>query len=143
VLASPDSTIYNVSYSRFTSNTTISDNYTAGFIQLNDTPFIPGLHHPEPLHCHRLQHPGGGHSNSDQYVAGCYSYCQGLNSTSGGAPCTGKGCCETAISPNLTDLGGIFCRSARAVCGASTHASIYAMRCSSRLGGTASGSRTF
>ncbi|XP_020171591.3 wall-associated receptor kinase 3-like [Aegilops tauschii subsp. strangulata] len=47
------------------------------------------------------------HSNPDLYVAGCYSYCQGINSTSNGAPCTRKGCCETTITPNLTNFAAL------------------------------------
>lgn len=97
----------NVSYRCFASNTTISDNYTAGFIFLNNTPFIPSTrNHFAVIGCRTLGLISGytyTHS-SDLYGTGCYSYCQGLNSTSDGAPCTGKGCCETAISSNLTDF---------------------------------------
>ncbi|KAL6622653.1 hypothetical protein ACP70R_032532 [Stipagrostis hirtigluma subsp. patula] len=90
-----------VSYSCFTSNTTISDNYTA----LDITPFIPSTtrNHLTAIGCSALGLIGG--SNPDPYVAGCFSYCQGINSTSDGEPCTGMGCCETTISPNLTDFG--------------------------------------
>ncbi|WVZ91286.1 hypothetical protein U9M48_037477, partial [Paspalum notatum var. saurae] len=59
--------------------------------------------------CNTLGIIGGNKQNSsDLYVAGCYSYCQDINSTSDGAPCTGTGCCETNISPNLTDFRQIY-----------------------------------
>ncbi|PAN21903.2 hypothetical protein PAHAL_3G498400 [Panicum hallii] len=99
----------NVSYYCFTSNTTISDNNTAGF-SLEGTPFIPSITHNRftVIGCNTLGLIGGyTHSNSDLYVAGCYSYCQGINSTSDGAPCIGMGCCETTISPNLTDFAAL------------------------------------
>nr|CAB3462631.1 unnamed protein product [Digitaria exilis] len=99
-----------VSYNCFTSNTTMSDNYTAGY-GLEGTPFIPSptRNRFTVIGCNTLGIIGGYmHSNPDLYVAGCYSYCQGINSTSDGAPCTGMGCCETTISPNLTDFAGVF-----------------------------------
>ncbi|KAL6847113.1 hypothetical protein ACP4OV_022966 [Aristida adscensionis] len=99
-----------VSYNCFTSNTTMSDNYTDGY-NLEDTPFIPSTTRNRftVIGCNTLGLIGGyKHSNSDLYVAGCYSYCEGINSTSDGAPCTGMGCCETTISPNLTDFAAMF-----------------------------------
>ncbi|TVU49040.1 hypothetical protein EJB05_00331, partial [Eragrostis curvula] len=93
-----------VSYNCFTSNTTLSDNYTTGF-SLEGTPFLPSTTRNRftVIGCNTLGIIGGSIS-SNLYVAGCYSYCQGINSTSEGAPCTGTGCCETNISPNITDL---------------------------------------
>jgi hypothetical protein len=99
-----------ISYNCFASNTTLSDNKAAGF-NLEGTPFIPSTtrNHFTVIGCNTLGIIGGyKHSKSDLYVAGCYSYCQGINSTSDGAPCTGTGCCETTISPNLTDLPALF-----------------------------------
>lgn len=99
----------NVSYYCFTSNTTISDNNTAG-VSLENTPFIPSITRNRftVIGCNTLGLIGGyTHSNSDLYLAGCYSYCQGINSTTDGAPCIGIGCCETTISPNLTDFAAL------------------------------------
>ncbi|CAN6357062.1 unnamed protein product [Urochloa humidicola] len=101
----------DVSYACFTSNTTISDNHPTGF-NLNSTPFIPSTTRNRftVIGCNTLGLIGGymhNNSDSDQYVAGCYSYCQGLDSTSDDASCAGLGCCETAISPNLTDFAAI------------------------------------
>ncbi|OEL36092.1 Wall-associated receptor kinase 1, partial [Dichanthelium oligosanthes] len=107
--------VYNdVSYTCFTSNTTISENHPAGF-NLNSTPFIPSTTQNRftVIGCNTLGLIGGymhNNSDSDQYVAGCYSYCHGLNSTSDDAPCAGLGCCETAISPNLTDFAAVLPR---------------------------------
>ncbi|CAM0948810.1 unnamed protein product [Alopecurus aequalis] len=98
-----------VSYNCFTSNTTVTDNYTGGF-DLVDTPFIPSTIRNRfmVIGCSTMGLIGGNtHSDADLYVAGCYSYCQGINSTSNGAPCTGKGCCETTIAPNLTDFAAL------------------------------------
>ncbi|CAN6352392.1 unnamed protein product [Urochloa humidicola] len=99
-----------VSYNCFTSNTTMSDNYTAGY-GLESTPFIPSTTRNRftVIGCNTLGIIGGYmHSNPDLYVAGCYSYCQDINSTFDGAPCTGMGCCETTISSNLTNFAGVF-----------------------------------
>uniref|UniRef100_A0A0A9HB20 Wall-associated receptor kinase galacturonan-binding domain-containing protein n=1 Tax=Arundo donax TaxID=35708 RepID=A0A0A9HB20_ARUDO len=98
-----------VSYNCFTSNTTMSDNFTAGF-DLEDTPFLLSTtcNRFTVIGCNTLGIIGGSmHSYSDVYVAGCYSYCQGINSTSDGAPCAGMGCCETTISPNVTEFAAI------------------------------------
>ncbi|CAD6266888.1 unnamed protein product [Miscanthus lutarioriparius] len=94
----------DVSYSCFTSNST-SYNYTTGF-RLDTTPFIISTrNHFTVIGCNTLWLIGSTMDNSsDLHVAGCYSYCEGINSTSNGAPCTGTGCCETAISSNLTDF---------------------------------------
>ncbi|XP_062201889.1 wall-associated receptor kinase 1-like [Phragmites australis] len=99
----------DVSYSCFTSNTTMSANFTAGFT-LDGTPFIPSTTRNRfmVIGCNTLGIIGGYMgSNPDLYVAGCYSYCQGINSASDGAPCTGTGCCETTISPNLTEFSAL------------------------------------
>ncbi|KAM0896177.1 hypothetical protein ACQ4PT_023353 [Festuca glaucescens] len=99
-----------VTYSCFSSNTTVMDNYTGG-ITLVGTPLLPSTARNRfmVIGCNTMGIIGGyTHSNPDPYVAGCYSYCQGINSTSNGAPCTGKGCCETTIPPNLIDFGAIF-----------------------------------
>jgi hypothetical protein len=99
----------SISYSCFTSNTTIMDNQTGGF-SLDGTPFIPSTTRNRftVIGCNTLGIIGGyTQRNPDLYVAGCYSYCQSINSTSDGAPCTGKGCCETTITPNLTDFNSL------------------------------------
>ncbi|KAL6622650.1 hypothetical protein ACP70R_032529 [Stipagrostis hirtigluma subsp. patula] len=99
-----------VSYNCFTSNTTMSENNTEGY-NLQGTPFIPSPNRSRfiVIGCNTLGLIGGYmHTNPDLYLAGCYSYCQGINSTSDGEPCTGKGCCETTISPNLTDFAAVF-----------------------------------
>uniref|UniRef100_J3NF03 Wall-associated receptor kinase galacturonan-binding domain-containing protein n=1 Tax=Oryza brachyantha TaxID=4533 RepID=J3NF03_ORYBR len=107
-----------VSYTCFTSNTTILENYTTGFT-LEDTPFIPSTTRNRfmAIGSQTLGIIGGYmhmHSN-DLYVAGCYSYCQGINSTSNGAPCTGMGCCETTIIPDLKDYAAILVMNQSAV----------------------------
>nr|CAB3462637.1 unnamed protein product [Digitaria exilis] len=96
----------DVSYYCFTSNTTISDSNIAGF-DLEGTPFIVSASRNSftVIGCNTLGLIGGyTHNNPDLSVAGCYSYCEDINSTSDGVPCAGKGCCETTISPNLTDF---------------------------------------
>ncbi|KAK3140242.1 hypothetical protein QOZ80_5AG0398030 [Eleusine coracana subsp. coracana] len=99
-----------VSYNCYTSNTTMSDNYT-GEYNLEGTPFIPSTTRNRftGIGCNTLGLIGGYmHSNPELYLAGCYSYCNGINSTMDGAPCTGKGCCEATISSNLTDFTALF-----------------------------------
>ncbi|CAM0948802.1 unnamed protein product [Alopecurus aequalis] len=99
----------SISYNCFTSNTTMMDNYTGGFGMVG-TPFIPSTTRNRftVIGCNTLGIIGGyTQSNPDLYVAGCYSYCQDINSTSDGAPCTGKGCCETTIVPNLGDFAAL------------------------------------
>jgi len=90
-----------VGYSCFKANNTISENYTAEF-SLEGTPLIVSTTKNSftVIGCSALGLIGG--SNPDPYVAGCFSYCQGINNTEDGAACTGMGCCETTISPNLT-----------------------------------------
>jgi hypothetical protein len=96
----------DVSYSCFNSSTR-SYYETAGF-RLDRTPFMASTrNHFTVIGCNTLWLIGGVTnkiSDDDLHVAGCYSYCEGINSTSDGAPCTGTGCCETAISSNLTDF---------------------------------------
>jgi hypothetical protein len=99
-----------VTYNCFSSNTTVMDNYTGG-ISLVGMPFLPSTARNRfiVIGCNTMGIIGGyTHSTPDPYVAGCYSYCQGINSTSNGAPCNGKGCCETTIPTNLIDFGAIF-----------------------------------
>ncbi|GJM95141.1 hypothetical protein PR202_ga11847 [Eleusine coracana subsp. coracana] len=99
-----------VSYNCYMSNTTISDNYTREY-NLEGTPFIPSTTRNRftGIGCNSLGLIGGYmHSNPELYLAGCYSYCNGINSTMDGAPCTGKGCCEATISSNLTDFTALF-----------------------------------
>jgi len=90
-----------VGYSCFKANNTISENYTAEF-SLEGTPLIASTtkNRFTVIGCSALGIIGG--RNPDPYVAGCFSYCQGINNTEDGAACTGMGCCETTISPNLT-----------------------------------------
>ncbi|KAL5205882.1 hypothetical protein ABZP36_034091 [Zizania latifolia] len=97
-----------VSYTCFTSDTG-PDNYTGGF-SWEGTPFIPSTTRNSfmAIGCNTMGIIGSYmRSNPDLFLAGCYSYCQAINSTSDGAPCIGKGCCETTISPNLTDFAAI------------------------------------
>ncbi|KAF8762928.1 hypothetical protein HU200_008774 [Digitaria exilis] len=98
-----------VSYSCFTSNTTISDSKIVEF-NLEGTPFIVSASRNSfmVIGCSTLGLIGGStHNNPDLDVVGCYSYCEDINSTSDGVPCAGKGCCETTISPNLTDFAAV------------------------------------
>ncbi|KAF8655700.1 hypothetical protein HU200_061022 [Digitaria exilis] len=81
-----------VSYSCFRANNTILENYTAEII-LDGTPFIPSTtrNRLTAIGCSAMGVIGG--SNPNPYVTGCFSYCQGINDTEDGAPCTGMGCC--------------------------------------------------
>nr|CAB3466523.1 unnamed protein product [Digitaria exilis] len=89
-----------VSYSCFTSNTTISDGNSV-WLNVDSTPLIPSIRNRFlVIGCSALGIITG--NTPDPYAAGCYSYCEGINSTLDGATCAGKGCCETAIPPNLT-----------------------------------------
>jgi hypothetical protein len=54
--------------------------------------------------CNTLGLIGGNKDAKSQYLAGCYSYCEGINSTSDGAPCAGMGCCEATIPANLNSF---------------------------------------
>nr|CAB3462636.1 unnamed protein product [Digitaria exilis] len=93
----------DISYDCFISNTTISDDLNYGGLILDSTPFIPSTRNRFlVIGCSALGIVQG--YTPDPYVAGCYSYCEAIESTSDGAPCAGKGCCETAIPPNLTDF---------------------------------------
>uniref|UniRef100_A0A804LRV7 Uncharacterized protein n=1 Tax=Zea mays TaxID=4577 RepID=A0A804LRV7_MAIZE len=80
-----------------------SHNTDLTWFVLDDTPFVPSTAR------NRFTIIGGyKHDSSDLYVAGCYSYCQGIGGTSDdGAACTGTGCCETTISSNLTEFEAI------------------------------------
>jgi len=90
-----------VGYSCFEPNTNTLDNYTGEF-SLEGTPLILSSTRNRfmAIGCSALGLIGA--SDPEFSVAGCFSYCEGINQTSDGAPCSGKGCCETAISPNLT-----------------------------------------
>lgn len=58
--------------------------------------------------CNTLGLIGGYNAAANQYLAGCYSYCEDINSTSDGAPCAGMSCCEVSIPANLTGIHVIF-----------------------------------
>ncbi|KAJ1266409.1 hypothetical protein BS78_08G148900 [Paspalum vaginatum] len=81
-----------VSYSCFTSNTTVSDYNLTGLV-LDDTPFILSATRNRftVIGCNTLGIIGGNEQNSSDL-------------TSDGAACTGTGCCETNISSNLTQF---------------------------------------
>jgi len=92
----------DVSYICFTSNTTVSDSFDVGLI-LEITPLIPSTRNRfTVIGCSALGIVQG--STPDPYVAGCYSYCHDIKSTSDGESCAGMGCCETTIPPNLTNF---------------------------------------
>jgi hypothetical protein len=98
-----------VSYTCFVSNRTMPENYTSGF-SMKGTPFLPSTTRNRftVIGCSTMGLIGGYmDSNPNLYVAGCYSYCQSINSTSDGAPCIGMGCCETIITQNLTDFAAL------------------------------------
>ncbi|WVZ91268.1 hypothetical protein U9M48_037460 [Paspalum notatum var. saurae] len=94
-----------VSYICFTSNTTHKEFYSLYDVQ--PTPFLPSPSGNRfiVIGCNTLGLIDGYKDAKSQYVAGCYSYCEGINSTSDNAPCTGMGCCEAAIPKNLTSFG--------------------------------------
>jgi hypothetical protein len=59
--------------------------------------------------CNTLGLVGGFRGGTSQYLAGCYSYCDGISGASDdGAPCTGTGCCEVSIPTNLTTFNVSF-----------------------------------
>jgi hypothetical protein len=91
-----------VSHICFTSST----NFTklGGGYNLQSTPFLPSPSRNRftVIGCNTLGLIGGYKDATSQYVAGCYSYCEGINSTADRAPCAGMGCCEAAIPANLT-----------------------------------------
>ncbi|KAL6847112.1 hypothetical protein ACP4OV_022965 [Aristida adscensionis] len=92
----------------FTSNTT-STKFIGGY-ELKPTPFLPSPSRNRftVIGCNTLGLIGGYKGTASQYVTGCYSYCDGINNTSDGAPCAGMGCCEAAIPANLTAFGVMF-----------------------------------
>ncbi|KQK12226.1 hypothetical protein BRADI_1g02290v3 [Brachypodium distachyon] len=92
----------------FTSNTTFTK-FVGGY-ELEPTPFLPSPSRNRftVIGCNTLGLIGGFKGASSQYVAGCYSFCDGVNNTSDGAPCAGMGCCEAAIPANLTSYGVMF-----------------------------------
>ncbi|XP_044360937.1 wall-associated receptor kinase 5-like [Triticum aestivum] len=92
----------------FTSNTTFTKFTT--WYDLKHTPFLPSpsRNHFTVIGCDTLGLITGYKETAGQYVTGCYSNCEGINSTSEGAPCAGMGCCEVAIPTNLISLEIIF-----------------------------------
>jgi hypothetical protein len=92
----------------FTSNTTFTK-FIGGY-ELHTTPFLPSPSRNRftVIGCNTLGLISGYKGTASQYVAGCYSYCEGVNNTSEGAPCAGMGCCEAAIPANLTSFGVMF-----------------------------------
>jgi hypothetical protein len=81
-----------------------------GAYELQTTPFLPSPSRNRftVIGCNTLGLISGYKDTASQYVAGCYSYCEGVNNTSDGAPCAGLGCCEAAIPANLTSWGVLF-----------------------------------
>ncbi|PNT62318.1 hypothetical protein BRADI_4g01670v3 [Brachypodium distachyon] len=101
-----------VSYICFTSSATVSatNNDTVRF-SLENTPFLPspGRNRFMVIGCNTLGLIGGFRGETSQYLAGCYSYCDGTSGASDdGAPCTGTGCCEASIPTNLTTFNVAF-----------------------------------
>ncbi|CAM0877869.1 unnamed protein product [Alopecurus aequalis] len=92
----------------FTSNTTFTK-FSGGY-ELQLTPFLPSPSRNRftVIGCNTLGLISGNKGATSQYVAGCYSYCEGVNNTSDGAPCAGLGCCEASIPANLTSFGVLF-----------------------------------
>ncbi|PNT62316.1 hypothetical protein BRADI_4g01647v3 [Brachypodium distachyon] len=98
-----------VSYICFTSSATEEE--IVWWFSLRDTPFLPspGRNRFTVIGCNTLGLVGGFRGGTSQYLAGCYTYCDGPNGASDdGAPCTGTGCCEASIPINLTDLRVVF-----------------------------------
>ncbi|KAK1642516.1 hypothetical protein QYE76_060321 [Lolium multiflorum] len=97
-----------VSYICFKSNTKFNSSNLGYDLQL--TPFLPSPSRNRftVIGCNTLGLVSGYKDTASQYVAGCYSYCEGVNNTTEGAPCAGMGCCETAIPANLTSFGVMF-----------------------------------
>ncbi|KAF2908840.1 wall-associated receptor kinase 5 [Oryza sativa Japonica Group] len=93
----------------FTSNTTSTKSSGVGY-DLSRTPFLPSPSRNRftVIGCNTLGLITGYRGASGQYVTGCYSYCEGINSTSDGAPCAGMGCCEASIPANLTAFAVTF-----------------------------------
>jgi hypothetical protein len=93
-----------VSYVCFTSSATVSATMGVLF-SLHETPFLPstGRNLFTVIGCNTLGLVGGFRGGTSQYLAGCYSYCDGISGASDdGAPCTGTGCCEASIPTNLS-----------------------------------------
>ncbi|XP_044396133.1 wall-associated receptor kinase 2-like, partial [Triticum aestivum] len=98
-----------VSYICFTSS--VESATTTVLFSLRDTPFLPspGRNRFTVIGCDTLGLVGGVHGDMIQYLAGCYSYYEGISSASDdGSPCTGTGCCEASIPTNLTALNVTF-----------------------------------
>ncbi|XP_072148573.1 wall-associated receptor kinase 4 [Setaria viridis] len=97
-----------ISHICFTSSTSFTK--LIGGYELQSTPFLPSPSRNRftAIGCNTLGLIGGHQGAASQYVAGCYSYCEGINSTSDGAPCAGMGCCEAAIPANLTSIRVMF-----------------------------------
>ncbi|KAK3140241.1 hypothetical protein QOZ80_5AG0398020 [Eleusine coracana subsp. coracana] len=98
-----------VSYICFTSNTRYHWS-TAGYGLMEISPFRPSSTRNRftVIGCNTLGIISGYKGTTNQYVTGCYSYCENINSTSDGAKCDGMGCCEAAIPPNLTAVDAVF-----------------------------------
>jgi hypothetical protein len=97
-----------INYICFKSNATFTKD-TQGY-GLEFTPFLPSPSRNRftVIGCNTLGLISGYKDTASQYVAGCYSYCEGINNTSEGAPCAGMGCCESALPNNLTSLEVVF-----------------------------------
>jgi hypothetical protein len=89
-----------VSYICFSSSVDVSStNNGSVWFSLQDTPFIPspGRNRFTVIGCNTLGLVGGFRGVTTQYIAGCYSYCDGASGASDdGAPCTGTGCSEAS-----------------------------------------------
>nr|CAB3466515.1 unnamed protein product [Digitaria exilis] len=92
----------SVSYICFTSNTTSTQSSNGFYADV--TPFLPSptRNRFTVIGCNTLGLIGGYKDAASQYVTGCYSYCEDINSTSDSAQCAGMGCCEANIPANLT-----------------------------------------
>ncbi|KAF8655703.1 hypothetical protein HU200_061025 [Digitaria exilis] len=93
-----------VSYICFTSNTTSTQSSNGFYADV--TPFLPSptRNRFTVIGCNTLGLIGGYKDAASQYVTGCYSYCEDINSTSDSAQCAGMGCCEANIPANLTSF---------------------------------------
>jgi len=98
-----------ISHICFASSNTTFNKFGGGY-NLQSTPFLPSPSRNRfmVIGCNTLGLIGGYQGAASQYTAGCYSYCEGINTTSDGAPCAGMGCCEAAIPANLTAFGVMF-----------------------------------
>ncbi|CAM0877870.1 unnamed protein product [Alopecurus aequalis] len=94
----------SVNHICFTSNTTFTK-YNGGYdLQLTQFLPSPSRNRFTVIGCNTLGLISGYKDTASQYVAGCYSYCEGINNTAEGAPCAGMGCCEAAIPANLNSF---------------------------------------